>query len=68
MKPRDPIWKYYFVVEEGTKIKNAICKVCNTVVSAKVLRLKSHRVKCLGLYKTTERVLEEAKSAILTGN
>ena len=49
MKPKHPIWKHFSVVEEGDKIKTAICKVCDAVVSAKAERLRGHRLKCLGL-------------------
>ena len=48
MKPRDPILSFYTTGEENNKT-TAKCKECNAVVSAKVLRLRSHRAKCPGL-------------------
>ena len=57
MKPKDPIWKYFSLVEEGEKIKTAICKVCDAVVSAKAERLRSHRLKCLG-YVNSQKLLK----------
>ena len=47
MKPKDPIWNFFTILEDNTKKKNsARCKDCNIEVSAKVLRLKNHRQKC----------------------
>ena len=57
MKPKDPIWRYFNLVEEGEKIKTAMCKVCDAVVSAKAYRLRSHRLKCLG-FVNSQKVLE----------
>jgi uncharacterized Zn finger protein len=39
MKPKDPIWNFYEVTEEGSK-KITKCRECGTVVSAKSDRLK----------------------------
>ncbi|MEW8509765.1 MAG: hypothetical protein AB2608_02925 [Candidatus Thiodiazotropha sp.] len=50
MKPKDPIWNFFTILEDNKKT-SARCKDCNIEVSAKVLRLKSHRQKCLGLKK-----------------
>jgi len=50
MKPRDAIWNFYNLVEEGKNTK-AVCKECNTEVSAKVIRLRSHRFKCPAVCK-----------------
>ena len=59
MKPKDPIWNFYTVLEDDKK-PSARCKDCNAEVSVKVLRLKSHREKCPGLSrsKAEKRPLE----------
>ena len=49
MKPKDPIWNFFDITEDGTK-KVAKCKACKTVVSAKSERLKIHRQKCVSTY------------------
>ena len=50
MKPKDPIWNSFTILEDNKKT-SARCKDCNIEVSAKGLRLKNHRQKCLGLKK-----------------
>ena len=70
MKPKDPIWNFFTILEDNKKKKkkkkkSARCKDCNIEVSAKVLRLKNHRQKCLGLKKPesiAKRPLEEIAS------
>ena len=59
MKPKDPIWNFYEVTEEGSK-KITKCRECGTVVSAKSDRLKTHREKCAGLSlsQPPEKVIE----------
>ena len=42
MKPKDPIWNFYEVTEEGSK-KITKCRECGTVVSAKSDRMKTQR-------------------------
>lgn len=46
MKPKDPIWGFYDVYEEGDK-KIVKCKDCVEKVSGKTDRLKNHREKCV---------------------
>ena len=64
MKPKDPIWNSFTILEDN-KTNSAACRDCNIEVSAKVLRLKNHRQKCLGLKKPesiAKRPLEEITS------
>ena len=44
MKPKDPIWSFFDITEDGSK-RIAKCKI---VVSSKSERLKAHRIKCCG--------------------
>ena len=43
MKPKDPIWNFFYTLNDKntttTKITNVKCLDCNAEVSAKVLRL-----------------------------
>ena len=64
MKPKDLIWNFFTILEDNQNT-NARYKDCNSEVSAKVLRLKNHRQKCLGLKQPesiTKRPLEEITS------
>lgn len=45
MKPKDPVWNYFDIIETGNK-KQAKCKDCGSIVSAKSDRLRAHRLKC----------------------
>ena len=54
MKPKDPIWNFYSALIEDKKT-SVRCLYCNAEVSAKVLRLKSHREKCPGLLKSKSK-------------
>ena len=49
MKPKDPVWKFDSALD-GEK-KTIRCLDCNAEVSAKVLRLRTHREKCPELIK-----------------
>ena len=72
MKPKDPIWNSFTILEDNKKKQkktkkniSAACKDCNIEVNAKVLRLKNLRQKCLGLKKPesiAKRPLEEITS------
>ena len=76
MKPKDPIWNFFTILKDKKKTtkkkktkkkkkNSARCKDCNIEVSAKVLRLKNHRQKCLGLKKPesiAKRPLKEITS------
>ena len=44
-RPIDSVWKYFIKVEDGGKIR-AKCIKCNTMISAKAARLRSHLEKC----------------------
>ena len=71
MKPKDPVWNFFTILEDNNKKNSARCKDCNIEVSAKVLRLKNHRQKCLGLKMTesiAKRPLEEIISEPETTN
>lgn len=46
MKPKDPIWSFYTILEENNKT-SAKCNDCNVIVSAKAPRLRTHIEKCL---------------------
>ena len=49
MKPKDHVWNFYSaLVDEKKTIR---CLDCNAEVSAKVLRLRTHREKCPELIK-----------------
>ena len=48
MKPKNPVWNCFLVIEENGK-KTAKCKDCGVQVSAKSERLQSHRLKCADL-------------------
>ena len=50
MKPKDPVWNFYSVLDDEKK-KTIRCLDCNAKVSAKVLRLRTHREKCPELIK-----------------
>ncbi len=41
MKPKDPVWNFFIIIDEGNK-KIAKCINCDSVVSSKVERLKAH--------------------------
>ena len=45
MKPKDPIWDFFEIIEDGSK-KITKCKSCGITVSAKRDRLQNHRDKC----------------------
>lgn len=40
-KPKDLVWQFFVVTRDKAK-----CKDCHTVVSARVLRLRNHKLKC----------------------
>ena len=46
MKPKDPVWNFYSALDDDFR-----CLDCNAEVSAKVLRLRTHREKCPELIK-----------------
>ena len=46
VKQKDPERNFFDVIEEGSR-KIAKCKVCKQTVSAKIERLKAHRLKCV---------------------
>ena len=57
---------FYNVVEEGKNTK-LVCKECKTEVSAKVIRIRSHRVKCPNVCKpqaSTKRPAEDLETRI----
>ena len=45
MKPEDPVWNLYSALDDEKKT-SVRCLDCNAEVSAKVLRLRTHREKC----------------------
>ena len=56
MKPKDPVWNFYSALDDEKKTIrcldcNAEVMDCNAEVSAKVLRLRTHREKCPELIK-----------------
>ena len=57
MKPKDPTWNFYTLLEDDEKI-SARCKYCNAEISAKVLRLKPHREKCPRLSRSKVVAIE----------
>ena len=54
MKAKNPIWGFYTITVEGKK-QTAKRNDCQTIVSAKADRLKSHRERCPGLPKQTHK-------------
>jgi len=52
MKPKAPIWNVYTLREIGGKTV-AKCRDCETSVSAKSDRLRSHKIKCGVVTKNT---------------
>ena len=54
MKAKNPMWGFYTITVEGKK-QTAKCNDCQTIVSAKADRLKSHRERCPGLPKQTHK-------------
>ena len=50
MKPKDPVWNFYSALDDEKKT-SVRCLDCNAEVSAKVLRLRTHREKCPELIK-----------------
>ena len=52
MKPKDPVWNFCSALDDEKKTFYIIrCLDCNAEVSAKVLRLRTHREKCPELIK-----------------
>ena len=49
MKPKDPVWSFYSALDDEKK--TIWCLDCYAEVSAKVLRLRTHREKCHELIK-----------------
>lgn len=62
MNPKDLIWNFFYLTEDGGKIK---CKDCKMVISTKSERFKTHRLKCCG---TAEQLHVEATASKLTHN
>jgi hypothetical protein len=58
MKPKDPIWNFYQIDEDSNKLTTR-CKDCNATVSAKVLRMRSHREKCPSAARPAKRPLAD---------
>ena len=54
MKQKDPVWLFYSAHDDEKKT-SVRCLDCNAEVSAKVLRLKSHREKCTELMKNKNK-------------
>ena len=52
MKPKDPIWNMYTLCEVGGKTV-VKCRDCETSVSAKSDKLRSHKIKCGAVTKNT---------------
>ena len=50
MKPKDPVWNFYPALDDE-KMTSVRCLDCNAEVSAKGLRLRTHREKCPELIK-----------------
>ena len=50
MKPNDPVLNFYLALDDEKKT-SVRCLDCNLEVSAKVLRLRTHREKCPELIK-----------------
>ena len=50
MKPKEPVWNFYSALDDEKKT-SVRCLDCNAEVSAKVLRLRTHREKCPELIK-----------------
>ena len=49
MKPKDPVWNFYSAFDDEKKTIR--CLDCKAEVSAKALRLRTHREKCPELIK-----------------
>ena len=58
MKPKDPIWNFYQIDEDSNKLTTR-CKDFNATVSAKVLRMRSHREKCPSAARPAKRPLAD---------
>ena len=58
MKPKDPIWNFYQIDEDSNKLTTR-CKDCNATVSAKELRMRSHREKCPSAARPAKRPLAD---------
>ena len=50
MRPTDPVWNFYSALDDEKKTSGR-CLDYNVEVSAKVLRLRTHREKCPELIK-----------------
>ena len=44
-RPVDPVWQFYVRIETDGKTRHAKCQECQSLISAKVERLRAHRKK-----------------------
>ena len=66
-RPVDPIWQFYVRVSTDGKIPKAKCTECETMVSAKVERLRAHRQKCK-VVSLDNSSLKHCLSSVLPAN
>ena len=62
MKPKDPVWNMFTICEMNGK-NVAICKDCNSSVSAKSDRLHNHSKKCVPT-KTPQKWPHEVETLV----
>lgn len=64
MKPKDPLWSFFNVIEDGSK-KIIKCKDCGATASGKSDRLPSHREKCAGQSQSASAPEEQTCKLLL---